>query len=390
MENLYPKPVSIEATEKILEQMKNSICKIILENGKEGNGFFCKIPKRDKYDLLPVLITNNSLIDELELKKEKNKIKISINNNEYEEIELQNRITFTNKEYDITIIEIIEKGIFNINLEIDENIIDDKKLTFDGESIYIIHYNENKNISVSYSLLKELDENNDKNCNFKYLCSMNNEKCIAPILNLLNFKIIGIHNNSKKDKNFNLGLFFTYPLKEFMRENERREIKRIIECSEIRGPCIRRIAKEYVDFQKDPPADWSAGPVSDKNLLFWQATLMGPGDSLYRGGVFFMNIHFPTDYPFKPPTCIFQTIIFHPNIRAGIKICCCALDILGNQWSPALTISKVLLSISSLLTDPNPDSVCGRGNYEAAYLYKNNKQKYEAIAKEWTKKYASF
>ena len=132
MENLYPKPVSIEATEKILNQMKNSICKIILEDGKEGTGFFCKIPEGNKYDLLPVLITNNHLIDELELKKDKNKIKVSFNNNEYKEIYLSNRITFTSKEHDITIIEIKEKDIVNINLEIDENVIDFKNKSFDG------------------------------------------------------------------------------------------------------------------------------------------------------------------------------------------------------------------------------------------------------------------
>lgn len=172
MENLYPKPVSIEATEKILNQMKNSICKVILENGREGTGFFCKIPNENKYNLLPVLITNNHLINELELKRDKNKIKISINNNnEYKEIDLNKRITFTSKEHNITFIEIIEKDLVNINLEIDDNIIDDKDISFDGKSIYLLHYNEDKNISVSYSILKNLNGNNDNNSNFKYSIS---------------------------------------------------------------------------------------------------------------------------------------------------------------------------------------------------------------------------
>ena len=109
---------------------------------------------------------------------------------------------------------------------------------------------------------------------------------------------------------------------------------------------LKRIQKELVDFNKDPPANCSAGPVNDSDLFHWQATIMGPSDSPYQGGVFFLNIHFPTDYPFKPPKCTFTTRIYHPNINSNGSIC---LDILKDQWSPALTISKVLLSISSLL-----------------------------------------
>ena len=61
---------------------------------------------------------------------------------------------------------------------------------------------------------------------------------------------------------------------------------------------------------------------------------------------------------------------------------------MGKQWSPVLTIDKVLISISSLFTDPDPYSVCNNGNYEAAHLYKTDRSKFESIAKEWTKKYA--
>ncbi|XP_067588028.1 ubiquitin-conjugating enzyme E2 D2 isoform X1 [Pseudorca crassidens] len=122
--------------------------------------------------------------------------------------------------------------------------------------------------------------------------------------------------------------------------------------------------------------------VDSFSVFHWQATIMGPNDSPYQGGVFFLTIHFPTDYPFKPPKVAFTTRIYHPNINSNGSIC---LDILRSQWSPALTISKVLLSICSLLCDPNPDDPLVP---EIARIYKTDREKYNRIAREWTQKYA--
>jgi len=144
---------------------------------------------------------------------------------------------------------------------------------------------------------------------------------------------------------------------------------------------LKRIQKELQDLGRDPPAQCSAGPVGE-DLFHWQATIMGPPESPYQGGVFFLTIHFPTDYPFKPPKVAFTTRIYHPNINSNGSIC---LDILRAQWSPALTISKVLLSICSLLCDPNPDDPLVP---EIARIFKTDRNRYDQLAREWTQKYA--
>lgn len=143
----------------------------------------------------------------------------------------------------------------------------------------------------------------------------------------------------------------------------------------------RRLQKELIDIQRDPPNDCSAGLVSD-DLYHWTATIMGPPDSPYSGGIFFLDIHFPTEYPFKPPKVKFTTRIYHPNISPSGSIC---LDILKSAWSPALTVGKMLLSILSLLDDPNPDDPLVP---EIAQEYKNRPERYMVTAQIWTQQYA--
>ena len=146
--------------------------------------------------------------------------------------------------------------------------------------------------------------------------------------------------------------------------------------------CAKRIQKELRDITLEPPSNCSAGVTKD-SMFHWKATIMGPKDSPYENGVFYLDIYFPTDYPFKPPKMTFITKIFHPNINPSGAIC---LDILAGQWSPALTISKVLISICSMLTDPNPNDPLSP---EAANLYLNDIDQYNKEARDWTAMYAS-
>ncbi len=144
----------------------------------------------------------------------------------------------------------------------------------------------------------------------------------------------------------------------------------------------RRIQKELEDLLKSPPDTCSAGPIDESNPYLWQGTILGPKDSPYEGGVFSLHIAFPTNYPFKAPTVTFKTKVFHPNINAQGGIC---LDILKDQWAPSLTISKVLLSISSLLTDANPKDPLVP---DIARLYVENRAEFDRTAREWTQRYA--
>jgi ubiquitin-conjugating enzyme E2 D/E len=144
---------------------------------------------------------------------------------------------------------------------------------------------------------------------------------------------------------------------------------------------LKRLQKEVTEMQKDTPTNCSAGP-NNNDLFNWEATISGPTETPYEGGIFKLKILFPADYPFKPPKITFETRIYHPNINANGGIC---LDILKDQWSPALNITKVLLSICSLLDEPNPDDPLMP---EIAQLFKSNRAEFNRIAREHTIQYA--
>lgn len=145
---------------------------------------------------------------------------------------------------------------------------------------------------------------------------------------------------------------------------------------------VKRIQKELTEMQKTPPENCSAGIVGN-DIYHWNAVIIGPEGSPYYGGMFNLNIVFPVDYPFKAPKVTFQTKIYHCNVNSNGSIC---LDILKDNWSPALTISKVLLSICSLMDDPNPNDPLMP---DIAHLLIKDKAKHNEIARIWTRDYAS-
>ena len=146
---------------------------------------------------------------------------------------------------------------------------------------------------------------------------------------------------------------------------------------------LKRIKKELEEMQKNPPENCSAGLIDDNDPYQWRATIMGPEGSPYYGGIFYLNIHIAADYPFRAPHITFLTKIYHCNINSSGSIC---LDILKDQWSPALTISKVLLSICSMLSDANPKDPL---MMDIADLYVKNRAVHDENARKWTMLYAS-
>jgi ubiquitin-conjugating enzyme E2 D len=142
---------------------------------------------------------------------------------------------------------------------------------------------------------------------------------------------------------------------------------------------IKRLNKELKEIQFEKMFETE---IIEDNIFNWESIIIGPEKTPYENGVFKLSINFSDTYPFKPPKVKFLTKIYHPNINKYGSIC---LDILNKNWSPALTISKLLLSISSLLSDPNPDDPL---DVKAAELYLNNREEFNKTARSYVVRFS--
>ena len=123
----------------------------------------------------------------------------------------------------------------------------------------------------------------------------------------------------------------------------------------------------------------------ENNILLWNAVICGPSETPFEDGTFKLTLEFSDKYPYEPPAVKFLSKMFHPNIfeedgRVG-------LDILENsKWSPAFNVSAILVSVQSLLSDPNPDRSANR---LAARVFKKNPAEYlkkvkECVVQSWS------
>ena len=226
----YSRPITYEKIKEILHQMENFICRIKIDNNIKGTGTFCKIPFPDKDNLLPVLITNNHLIKENLLNNENANVNLYIKGQASKNINLNDRIKYTNELFDITIIELKAKDEITHYLEIDDNIIKGGDVDgYNNENIYVIHYPEGE-LSVSFGILHSRDLN--EGYNFRHLCNTKEGSSGSPVLSLESNKIIGIHKGGGEGINskYNMGLFLNFAIEDFIKNYNinHKSIKKII------------------------------------------------------------------------------------------------------------------------------------------------------------------
>jgi len=129
-----------------------------------------------------------------------------------------------------------------------------------------------------------------------------------------------------------------------------------------------REINEYIESESPDNHRFISIRIIDDNLFNIEVCFLGPKDSPYEESVNLISIKIPKEYPNKPPNMMFQNKIFHPNISNDGSIC---MDILKDNWKPVYTLRTIIMSIMSLLSDPNPDSPL---NGDAARLFRESQK----------------
>jgi len=149
------------------------------------------------------------------------------------------------------------------------------------------------------------------------------------------------------------------------------------------GAALRRLMAEYKQLTLNPPEGILAGPVDEENFFEWEALITGPDGTCFEGGVFPAKLTFPSDYPLSPPKMKFTCDLFHPNVYNDGRVCISILHAPGDdptgyesraeRWSPVQSVEKILLSVVSLLAEPNDESPA---NVDAAKMWRENREEF--------------
>ena len=206
------------ALKVISDLAEKCICKIKCNTNEVATGFFCAIPYPNKYNRLPVIITNNHVLEESDITIGSN-INFSLNNDSTKfTILIDNtRKVYTNVKYDITIIEIKESDKLDINsfLDIDEQIYDNNpKQIYEKKSVYLLHYPHGNISEYAAGLIKNIFEEDSL---IHHSCQSQPGSSGSPIINLITHKVLGVHIGSPKNTNsdYNLGTFIKEPINDF-------------------------------------------------------------------------------------------------------------------------------------------------------------------------------
>ncbi len=147
---------------------------------------------------------------------------------------------------------------------------------------------------------------------------------------------------------------------------------------------VNRIKKELRECATKENAPVSASLVQPDNLLHWHGAIAGPQGTPYENGHFTVDILLPADYPFAPPKMKFTTRVWHPNVSSESGAIC--LDILKDEWSPALTVRTALISLQALLSAPEPSDP---QDAVVAKQYTQDRAAFDKTARYWTETYAA-
>ncbi|XP_027778047.1 ubiquitin-conjugating enzyme E2 G2 isoform X2 [Marmota monax] len=144
------------------------------------------------------------------------------------------------------------------------------------------------------------------------------------------------------------------------------------------GTALKRLMAEYKQLTLNPPEGIVAGPMNEENFFEWEALIMGPEDTCFEFGVFPAILSFPLDYPLSPPKMRFTCEMFHPNSDDPM-----GYESSAERWSPVQSVEKILLSVVSMLAEPNDES---GANVDASKMWRDDREQFYRIARQIVQK----